>query len=92
MGISCNPILDPSVASSHWAGLTFYHSRAERVLTQENTLYVLRSMSQLMNVDIRQVVYVFELLLYVKVIYIAIKYLLWSGAAGQLSADTERGN
>ncbi|XP_049764444.1 protein bark beetle [Schistocerca cancellata] len=53
LAISCSPVLDPAVVTQHWEGLHFEYALASRVLTQENTLYVMRSSSQLSYVDIR---------------------------------------
>jgi len=54
LGIQCLPYhVTSSNIVQHWRGVRFEGASAERSLTQENTLYVLQSLSALSYVDIR---------------------------------------
>jgi hypothetical protein len=56
LGIQCLPyhVTSPDIVQ-HWRGVRFEGASYERSLTQENTLYVRRSLSEMAYVDIRLV-------------------------------------
>ncbi|XP_065210133.1 protein bark beetle-like [Planococcus citri] len=52
IGIECSARLEPLTALKHWRGIHFENAAFERTLTQQNVLYVRKSLSKLVNVDL----------------------------------------
>lgn len=53
LGIECDPYFEKQIVPSHWRGIHFKDAKFNRPAIHHNTLYVRKSLSQLIHVDIK---------------------------------------